>query len=414
MHRFLHPTTDYEHNELVLYLQVLPQGLYIGGAMAFVDVFMVRLGAPNWLVSLGTSLPALVQMLTVLPLGALIQRRRRLLHDFNLTRVVGRGFYSLMALAPFLPPALAPVAIVVLRTLSALPGAAQSVCFGTVMGKATTPERRARMFSTRWGLMRVSMAGVGFAVGIWLESVAFPLNYQVLFASSVLIGAATAYALSKLRLAPDPPVSEEQQERVRLRAIPDVLRRIPRFRNYVLARLVLQLGISLSISVIPIYRVRELGASDGWLGALLTIQNVVQIVAYAGLSRLLRKKRFRQKLWLSAVGIALFPLTTALATHPTMLVIPAVLGGLFASALNVFLMDELMAVTPEDERPILVSINTFVTAMVGFGAPMLGTAIADATTLQVALYLSAALRAMGGITYWWLSRKRTISGVQTV
>jgi len=155
------------------------------------------------------------------------------------------------------------------------------------------------------------------------------------------------------------------------------------------------------------------GASDGWLGALLTIQNVVQIVAYTGLSRLLRKRRFRRNLWLSTVGVALFPLTTALATQPTMLIVPAVLGGLFASALNVFLMDELMAVTPEDERPILVSINTFVVAMVGFGGPMLGTAIADATSLQVALYLSAALRAMGGITYWWLSRKRATRSAQT-
>ncbi|MDP1136409.1 hypothetical protein Q6325_27500, partial [Klebsiella pneumoniae] len=49
-------------NERILYLQMAFQSIFLGGAMAFVPVFLVRLGAENWQVGLYTSLPALLTM----------------------------------------------------------------------------------------------------------------------------------------------------------------------------------------------------------------------------------------------------------------------------------------------------------------------------------------------------------------
>lgn len=404
--RWFHPPNDAVHNERMLYLQVIPQGLFMGGAAAFVDVFLVRLGAPSWVVSLNASLPALVMMLAVLPLGAVVQRRARLLFDFNLSRILNRTAYTLMALLPFLSPALAPLALVALNASAALPAAVQNVCFTTVIAKATPPDRRARVLSVRWAVMGVSTALTGLLVGRWLDSVAFPLNYQVLFATSILAALGTAYLVSKLRLPPETPPAVQGRRAVDLRHIWQLVADAPGFRGYMTARILVQLGMSLGIGLLPLYRVRVLGASDAWLGVLLTVQNITQVGSYLALGRLLRRPAFRRHLWLSVLGMALMPLTTALATRPEMLLLPALIIGVFGAALNVFITDSLIADSPEEHLSLFVSVNQFVLQAISFVGPLLGAALAGATSIRLALTLASGVRIVGGLAFWWLGRQK--------
>ncbi|MBN1401728.1 MAG: hypothetical protein JXA74_12870, partial [Anaerolineae bacterium] len=91
-------------NERLIYAEMPFQAIAGAGAMSFLGVFLVRLGAPNWLVGLYTSLPALFTILAVLPMGAFVARRGQ----FVQTAVVGRLFFraiiGLFAFLPFLPP----------------------------------------------------------------------------------------------------------------------------------------------------------------------------------------------------------------------------------------------------------------------------------------------------------------------
>jgi len=391
-------------NERLLYLQSLPQGLFIGGAAAFVDVFLVRLGAESWLVSLSSSLASLLMMLAVLPVGAWVQRRGRYLRDLIASRWIHRIIFGLMALVPFLGQTLASYALVGLRASASLPASMQNVTFTTVLGQATARNRRARMLSTRLAAMRLSMALVGFLTGLWLDRVLFPLNYQVLFATSLLAGAGTTYLLAKLRL-PEEPEEVESPERPRLdlRQIPELLKSAPRFQRYITARMLVQVGVSLGIGLLPFYRVRNLGASDAWLGVLLTVQHITQVVSYLVLSRLLRKRGFRRKLWVATLGMALMPITTALAPGPEWLVLPSLIIGVFGAALMVYFGDSVIAYSPEDRRPFFAAINSFVLQGINFVGPLVGSALAAATSVQAILLLAGALRLIGGLAFWWLT-----------
>jgi MFS family permease len=100
--------------------------------------------------------------------------------------------------------------------------------------------------------------------------------------------------------------------------------------------------------------------------------------------------------------MALFPLTTALAQTPEMLLIPAAVGGLFGAGMNIFFTDTLFKVSPEEERPTFVAANTFMANMIAFVAPMLGTTLAETSTIRVALVTAAVIRAGGGLLFWRL------------
>ena len=81
------PVTDEQHNERVLYAEMFFQAIAGAGAFSFTSVFLVRLGAPNYLVGLLSSLPALMIILTVLPAGAFVQRQRDLVKAGQLVAV---------------------------------------------------------------------------------------------------------------------------------------------------------------------------------------------------------------------------------------------------------------------------------------------------------------------------------------
>jgi predicted MFS family arabinose efflux permease len=156
------------------------------------------------------------------------------------------------------------------------------------------------------------------------------------------------------------------------------------------------------MALFAIYRVRTLGASDAWIGILLTIQRFLSVFVYMILSRILAKTRARGILWVSCLGIALFPLAMALARTPEQLVISAILGGLFAPGVDVFMTNTLFQVSTEEERPTFVATNTLLANVTGFAAPLLGTLLADLTHIRLALFVATGLRLLGGLAFWLL------------
>ncbi|MCD6519881.1 MAG: MFS transporter [Anaerolineae bacterium] len=390
------------YNERIIYTEAIFQAVATAGAMSYLSIFLVRLGAPSWLVGLYTSLPSLVMILAVLPVGTFVQRQKNLVATANWGRMIFRTVIGAFALLPLLPPTVAPYIMVAARSLISIPGSAVNIAVTTIWGKATTPERRPRMLSTRMAVMGIFTAILGFLAGQWLDFAPYPLNYQLLFLTAFFAGVGSVLTLSRLKL---PEVSDEEiagQKRVGVRDVLPLIRSVPAFRNFAIAAFIFRFGMSMPMALFPIYRVRVLGATDAWIGVLFTVQRVLSVGTYFTLGRLLAKPGFRNRLWLAALGMALFPLTTALATNTTMLLIPAVVGGLIAPGMNIFLTDTLIRVSPEDQRPAFVAMNSFLANMTAFVSPMIGTLLADLLGIRIALVIAAAVRFVGGLFFWRL------------
>jgi MFS family permease len=386
-------------NERILYLQVAFQSIFLGGAMAFVPVFLVRLGAENWQVGLYTSLPALLTMVLVLPAGAMAARMGDLVKGVNWSRIMFRAIIGLFAFVPLLAPSLAPYAVVIGRTLTAVPGAMLTVTMTPVLGMVIEPARRLQVISVRMAVQSLSMALVGLLAGFWLDGVGYPLNYQVLFVSGMvgcLLGVAV---MSRLEVPSNGGARAAALPRASLRDALGLLQRDRRFGSFLGASLILRTGMSLTVAVMPVFQVRTLGASDAWIGVLLTVQRIVQMVAFVSLSALLRQRRYRRWLWLATLGIALVPLTTALARTPAMLLIPSVLGGVFAAGITVLLTNVLLASSPDEQRPLYAALDSLVVQVTTFAAPMVGSLLADVIGIRLVLVLAALVRAAGGVAF---------------
>jgi MFS family permease len=394
---------DVDHrNEMLLYAQRAAEGLLGGGALAFVSVFLVRIGTPNWLIGLYTSLPALVMMLSVLPAGSLVQRRPDLVRTVNRARAFYRGLMGCFAFLPWFPGVAAPYLMVALGSLAALPHAVFSVANTTLLGRVVPPDQRARVLSNRLAINRFVMAFIAILAGFWLEAVAFPLNYQVLFFGLLISTVASAVIFARLRVPPLSSEAKARRKKIPLSQMLPMVRGNPSFQRFLVAALIFRMGTYVPTALYPIYRVRVLGATDAWLGSLMTIQRALQMVIFFLLGKLLSRPRYRRWLWIPCLGMGLFPLTTALATTPTMLLIPALISGFMAPGMSIFLSNTLIHTSPDGQRPTFAAVNTFSVQLMAFIGPLLGTFLADIIGIQAALILGALLRMVGAIAFWRL------------
>lgn len=385
-------------NERVLCTEVIFQAIIESGAMAFMSVYLVRLGAATWLVGLFSSLPALVVILAVLPAGSFVRRQRSLVATVNWGRLIFRGVVGLFALLPLLPPAVAPYVLVGARSAISVPGSAIDVAFTTILGKATTPTRRPMLLSTRLAIHGMVSAVAGLLAGLWLDAAPYPSNYQALFVSAFVAALGSMAVLSRLKL-PERAVAPSAGRRFDLSAMAALMRDTPAFRRFSSAALLYRFSMSMPAALYAVYRVRTLGASDAWIGILLTVERLLSVLGYLGLGRFLARPERRRWLWVSTLGVALYPLTTSLATTPEMLLIPAVCGGLFGAGANIFLTDTLLQVSTEEERPTFAAANSFLANICAFVGPLAGTFLADAVGIAPALVVIASLRVLGGLAF---------------
>lgn len=397
-------SSEEEHNERVIYTETIFQALASAGGMSFVTVFLVRLGSPAWLVGMYSSLPALVTTLTVLSAGVFIQRQRSLVTTVNWSRLIFRATFGAFALMPFLPISVAPFVLVTMRSIVAVPGAVLNVGLTTLWGSATTPRRRPRMLSTRLAIQGIFAAVIGLLAGQWLQRAPYPLNYQILFLTVFVAGVGSVLTLSRLRLPTEikPPPLERGKANIKddLKGLLPLIKSTPAFRDFALAAFVFRMGMNMPVALFPIMRVRELGATDGWIGVLLTVQRALSVFTYFIVGSLASKRKYRRLLWIACIGVGFFPITMAMAINPTMLLIPEVIAGIFAPGMDIFLTDTLFRVSPEDRRPSFIAANSFLTNLIAFAGPLLGSLLAGWMGLRMALVFCGILRIVGGFVFW--------------
>lgn len=395
-----------EHNERVIYAEAVFQAIASAGAFSFMSVFLVRLGAPNWLVGLFSSLPALVTIIAVLPAAGFVQRQRSLLGVINWTRFIFRAATASFALLPLLPRHIAPFVMVGMWSLMSVPDSALNIATTTVWGLVTPSERRPRLLSTRLAIHGLFVAGLGYVAGRWLDATPYPLNYQALFVSAFVAGLGSIYMMSRLRIDETSRRQAAARRRLSLRATWALIQGAPAFRGFALASFVFRMSLSMPSALYSIYRVRTLGASDAWIGVLVTIESLLSVVAYFILGRLSAKPWFRKWMWVTCLGAMLYPLSMGLTRTPEMLFIPSIIAGLFGAGMNIYLTDRLLQVSPEGDRPAFVAANSLLANITAFTAPMIGTALADAIGINTTFFVIAGTRIIGGLLLGRVGRKQ--------
>ena len=129
--------------------------------------------------------------------------------------------------------------------------------------------------------------------------------------------------------------------------------------------------------LVPLYLVRVVGASDGWISIINTSQTAILVIGYFLWTRFGKKKGTRKLLLWTTLGVSFYPFLMALTTSTWQIAIFAGIAGIFQAGLNLVFFDVLMQTVPPEYSALFVGIAQSMQFMAMIISPVLATLIAD-------------------------------------
>ena len=383
------------------FIKVQIDGIGIGlatSAAPFLPVLLARLGASNLEVGLLTAMPAFTGLFLALLIGRFLNSRRQVVPWYSGMRFLVVLSYALTGLVPFfVPKQYVVIAVLGIWAAATLPQTFVNIAFSVVMNAVAGPKHRYDLMSRRWTILGLTTSITVAIAGLILDRIDFPLNYQIVF-MGLSLGGLVSYAYSSRIELPDavpqpsrPGLSLEQRFKDYINLI---LSEKP-FVAFTAKRFVYLSAAALGAPLFPLYFVREVQASDAWIGAINTAQTFILLFGYQLWSRQWRVRGARFVLLWTTLGLALYPTLTALTHRVELIVVYAALAGIFQAGLDLVFFDELMKTVPPQHSATFVSLAQSIQYLSTMASPLVGTFLADHIGLGGGLLVSAALRLIG-------------------
>ncbi len=387
------------------YVQIDAVGVGLASSAApFLPVFLTQLGATNTQVGLLTTMPGVTGLFLSLLVGRFLQTRRNVVPWFSLARLLVLSCYALTGLAPFLiaSPQYNTYAILAIWAFATLPQTMVNVGFSVVMNAVAGPEGRFQLMSRRWSTLGLTTSIMVFTAGQILETIRFPLNFQIVFIV-LSLGSLVSYYFSSHILLKDqePPdtIRNQHSPLETLRIYAQLLKSHPPFVSFSIKRFVYLSGISFALPLFPLYYVRQVQASDAWIGFIGTAQTFVTLFGYYIWTRLSHQRGSRFVLLWTTGAVALYPALISLTHRVELIALFAGLVGIFQAGLDLVFFDELMKTVPVEYSATFVSLAQGIQYMSTIVAPLLGTFLADQIGLGPSLVVGTAIRLAGFLLF---------------
>jgi MFS family permease len=403
----LHPRDQEERNIRLLYSNTAMVGVAAGGILAFLPVFLARLGANSTMISWLTSGPALVAVVFLIP-GAIIAERNTNQVKVRVTwiSVVLLG-YLLCALAPFVVPiAYLPIVLIFLWTFKVLAEAVTIPAWTAVMARAVSPQRRAQLNGTRWALMSLVMAVSSAFFGWLLDRVVFPFNYQLVFFISFAVAVLDPLFFAKIKISPNEILRQPSGLSLRQRAyeyFKPIFHYKP-FITYLLATFFYRIALNLPVPLLTLFWVNQLKAPDTLIGLRGTVGYSALVVGYMLWGRFANRLGHRRVLFISTLGLALYPLLTGLLPSAIWLLPVALLWGLTAAGIDVALFDMMLGAVGPDRQPLFAAFWSIEANLCVFIGPLVGAVLSNMVGLREALVIGGLLQAVTTLPFLMLPR----------
>jgi MFS family permease len=395
-------TTLETQNAWNLYGDIAWFGILSGIAGSFLSVFAIRVGGSDTHIGLLSALPALIAILVSIPGSRIVERQEQPLMVTLVTGTLNRLGYLGIALIPFFFATHQADVIVVLVALLTIPGAIANVAFTTMFAQAVHLQDRARVVSIRNVWIGITTTLAAFLGGKFLDYVLFPINYQILFAIGFAASMMSIYYLTRIRLPPIAPQSESRTNATPqgARAFISMLRRSRQYSQFATAAFIFYWGMAFPVPLYSIYWVRVLNASDGWVGLLSMVGSATTIVFYPLWGRLTLRRGNHYAIILSTLGLALYPLATALSPTIEWILPVSFLGGVFSSGFGLTFFNRLLEVSPEERRASYIAAYNTLVNIAAFISPLIATSLTEVFGIHAMLIVGAAMRFFGAILFW--------------
>ncbi|WKZ48114.1 MAG: MFS transporter [Anaerolineales bacterium] len=385
-------------------VQIDGAGVSISNVAApFLPVFLTRLGASNFQVGLLTSMPGVTGFLLAIFVGRFLQARKNIVPWYSLSRLlVILCFAFTGVLTLLIPSQFTIIATLLIWAFATLPQTALAVAFSVVMNAVAGPEGRYALLSRRWTVFGLTGVIGTFIVTRVIDLIAFPTNYAIMFLVLSLGGFLSFYFSRQIQVpdqAPPATVQKKGSWRESLRNDLALLKKYPTFVSFAWKRFVYYSALVLGLPIMPLYLVRNVGATDGDIGAVSMAMTLVMLVGYFVWPRVSMRRGGRFVLLATTFGMMLYPALAASTIQIEWIIFFAGLAGFFQGGLDLVFFDELMKVVPVEYSATFVALAQSMQYLSTIFAPLLGTWIAGFIGLDGALWFCAGLRLIGFLLF---------------
>jgi len=368
------------------------------GCYSFAAAFLIRIGGSNLMVSLLTSAAALVNALTAIPFAIFMERKARRWPWVVGSLVAFRLGHMGLIFIPFLP-AYRPEAMVLLLLLVNVPVALFNAGWLPMFADVVPIERRARLFSARNLTLGVTMMVTTFLAGRWLDAAPFPLNYQLMFGFALAMSMVSTLYIARLSIPDSPVPARESRPRPSLADFRALAAQQRPFVNITVNTLVFNIAFWMAQPLQPIYFVRELGASDGWMGIWLALINGGALIGNLVWPRLMERRGFGWVLVRAAALSAVYYLLIGAVPNLTLILVFAVMFGAISPGVDVSHFNILLEVCPPERRALYLGIFTTIMNMGFFLATLACAPLIDLIGARTLVLILAGLRLGGALLF---------------
>jgi MFS family permease len=408
-----------------LYLDVVWFGIVAGSSLAFLGVYVARLGASPLQMGLLNAGPALMGLLFTMPAGLWL-RRQPMGRAVFWTAAVSRMQFLLWALLPgLLSPQTQVWTFLVLVLLFTIPATVLAISFNAMYAAAVPPEYRGQVAGMRNALLALVFVVTSLASGWLLNVLPIDLGYRVIFGVGFVGAALSTYHLWKLRHITTASIAEPEKIRstlgdfarpgevgvtsrvnVGLRAVTrganllrlEVLR--GSYGKVVAALFVFHFAQYMPIPVLPLFWVDVAHFTDWEIGLGTAVFHAAVLLGSLQVIRVAERWHNRQLIAVGAVLLGCYPLLAAFSLNVPMLVLTSVVGGLAWSVMAGSLGNYMLEQAPEHDRPAYLSwYNLALNAAVLMGS-LSGSLLAGWIGLVPTLVLAGLLRALSAVALW--------------
>lgn len=394
------PSIDAQ-NAWNLYGDIAWWGILNGTVTTFLSVFAIRLGGSDTHVGLLSALPALVAVVFSMPGSRMVEQETKPLRVLLVSGTLNRAGYLAIALVPFFLFAHPADAVVVLVGLLSIPGAVGAVAFTTMFAGAVKPEHRAHVVSLRNVWVGITSTAVALAGGKMLDLIVFPVNFQILFVLSFAASMVSVWHLSRIRM---PTLSARRPAQVQVpQGLVSVFRLIQSdrgFSTFAFVSFLFQCGMYFTSPLNSIYWVRNLNASDGWVGVINTAGSATTILLYPFWGWLTARRGNRLVMILTTAGMAAYPFCLALAPSVEWAVAVSMWGGVVSSGQALSFFNGLLEACPRRNASAYIAAYSALVGVAAFVSPILSTSMTEVIGIQTVLFFGAGIRLLGSILIW--------------
>jgi hypothetical protein len=395
-----------ERNFRLLYLETF-LGSSLGIAQVFAGAFAIRMGATNAEIGLLSSIPALLVILVSIPIGRFMHKTRRKFFWALAGVSIQRVGYVILALSPWVKftPATPSIFYVGLTVLLFVPLQFFSIAYIGMMIDLIPANRRAGFFTIRNMIVSImTIIGI-FLAGQWLSHHSFPGNYQLVFVFFGILSFSDLFVWLNLRFPPKNIENQPQEIKntslfKQIKELAQVLKTQPLFARLIVNLLLLNLGIWTVNPLYVLYTVRQLQASDAWIGLNGTVSNICALagalVARYVVIRWGDSVATRRIVLLSGI----YPIIIGLTGSLNMILVYMGLMNLLSPGFSLAVNNLYLKVLPKDNREDSVAIYNTILNIGAFIFPLLGVACASRFGIGPTIVGCGVLTLIGSLSFW--------------